>query len=82
MPRHSSPLDSPSEQVPELTADQLAHHPLPWARDPELLRDYRDMSCRLFAAYLEAGQDDAATMFAESARQATALLAAWERVSS
>lgn len=65
--------------MPALTADQLANHHLPWARDPELLRDYRDMACRLYAAYISAGQDDAAAMFADSAEQASELLAAWEQ---
>jgi hypothetical protein len=44
-----------------------------------LLRDYRDMACRLFACYLEAGDDESAAMFADSAEQASELLAAWEQ---
>ena len=78
----SSGRSSQPQERRHLTIEQLANHPLPWARDPELLADYRDMACRLFAAYVEAGQDDAAAMFADSAEQATELLAAWEQASS
>jgi hypothetical protein len=76
-PRRQS---KPKQEQRELTADMLTNHPLPWARDPELVRDYRDMACRLFAAYVEAGDDKGAAMFADSAEQASELLAAWERV--
>ena len=65
-----------------MTIEQLRQHPLPWARDPGLLADYLEMSCRLWAAYLEAGQEDAAAMFAGAAEQAQALLNAWEQATS
>lgn len=63
-----------------LTLEQLETHPLPWARDRQLLEDYLSMAARLYACYLADGQHDKAAGFAASAETASDLLRAWERV--
>lgn len=70
--------DSKSHSEPELTLAELQNHPLPHARDPELLQDFLDLACRLYACYLAAGHVEQASAFAESAEQASELLTAWE----
>ena len=68
-----------SQRNPELTLTELLNHPLPYARDPELLRDFMDLACRLYACFLADGQAEQAAVFAESAEQASELLTAWEQ---
>lgn len=70
---------STRSDVPELTLEQLETHPLPWARDRELLSDYLAMACRLSACYLADGQVTRADGFAHTAEVAAGLLAAWEQ---